>query len=215
MSSEGAYASFAQPTTGVWLLTLLVVVTLASLAGIVTGLFRGSRTHRTLRSWFALTALIAAWLSVIVGWRDLGWLAQQQRLKFQIHSFEKLSSSLAANWPQDDGQRSDLGTFMAYPIGQPTMLMVIAPTISENAPPIISVEKTSDGAMHFELGGNEMGAWLEYHPANQQPHSFTGGLLTDYRLLKSVPLTSGWFLCRYDAATAQPDRSPQMSKPRS
>lgn len=213
--SDGAYAPFVQPTTGTCLLGLLVVFTLASLAGIAIGLFRGSRTHRRLRSWFALTALIAAWLAVIVGWRDLGWLAQQQRLKFQLESFDKIASSLAVNWPRDDGQRNDLGTFMAYPIGQPTMLMVIAPTISENSPPVISVEKTSDGVIHFELGGSETGVWLEHHPANQQPHSFTGGLLINYRLVKSAPLTGGWFLCQYDATAAQPDHSPQMSQPRS
>lgn len=197
------------------MLRTLIVCAVISLAGILIGLFRGARAHRTLRSWFALTAIIAAWLCIIVDWRDLGWFAQQQRLRFQVQSFNTIASSLAANWPQDDGHRSDLGAFMAYPIGQPTMLMVIAPTIGRNVTPIISVEKTNDGAMHFELGGNEAGVWLERHPGNQQPRSFTGGLQTDYRMTKSVPLTGGWFLCRYDAAAAQPDRSPQMLKPRS
>lgn len=197
--SDARYGMFVEWTSG--MLTLCSMVSLGVLTGVgvAAGLWGGWPSQRSVRSWFAFTALIAAWLAVIVGWRDLAWFAQQQRLKLQLQPFAEVAASLDADWPKVDGEREGIGSFMVYPVSRPTMLMVIAQAPRETAPPILAIEKTDDGALLFALGGGETGVWLERRSNNTQPQDFVGGVSTTYHLVKTTPLGKGWYLSRYNA----------------
>lgn len=174
-----------------WGLTGVGVVTLL---GIFALLFAGPASHRSLRSWFALTLLVAAWLSFCVAWPEVAWQSQRLSSWSRLGQFDSLATSLRDDWPVDDGNRLALGSFMAYPKGDPRSLMVLK---TGSTPPISAVERTDDGALRFELRGAEPGTWLEWQPANTVPHDFTGGLDQEYRVQRYSPLGHGWYLVRY------------------
>ena len=166
----------------------------ATFAGISVTLIVGAATHRRLRSWFAFTLLVAAWLTVVVAWPEIAWQGQRLRSWSRLSQFESVAASLRDNWPVDDGQRPGLGPFMAYPKGNPRTLMLLR---SNPTTPISAVERADDGALSFELRGAVPGTWLEWHPANSIPRDFTGGLENEYRVQRSSPLGCGWYLVRY------------------
>jgi hypothetical protein len=174
-----------------WAVLVAVVVTTLLL---IVALFAGSTTHRRLRSWFAFTMLIAAWLTVLVAWREFAWQGQKLRTREMIDAFDPLAKSLVDDWPIKDGERPGLGSFMAYPQGRPRMLMML---ISETNPQISAVERYDDGSLGFELRGEENGTWLEWHPAGSTPKSFVGGLEAEYEFGRTSPLGRGWYLVRY------------------
>ena len=176
------------------LLAGLTIAALATAAGIFIALFAGSHAHRRLRSWFAFTLLVAAWLAVVVGWRELAWQGQRLRLRMDLDTFDTLAHSLRQDWPQTDGERSGLGSFMAYPQGTPQMLLVLKP---QSDPPVSAVERADDGTLGFELRDDESGAWLEWHPKGSMPQTFVGGLEAEYDLGRAAPLGRGWYLVRY------------------
>jgi hypothetical protein len=156
-------------------------------------LFAGAETHRRLRSWFAFTMLVAAWLTLLVGWRELAWQGQRMRLWSDLNEFKTIATKLQADWPAADGKQEGLGTFMAYPQGKPRMLMMLN---SDTSPSVSAVER-ADGALAFEFAGDSDGTWLEWHPPGSAPRNFTGGLEGEYDLRRVSPLGDGWYLVRY------------------
>jgi hypothetical protein len=165
------------------------------------GLFLGARQHRRLRTWLALTAILAAWLGLCVGWPELAWAGKQWRARRAISQFDPVAASLRKHWPIADDATPELGPFSAYPNGAPTIVMpLLAPSGRGNHAPFSAVERSSKGALRFELLGNDAGAWLEWHPAGSTPASFVGGLETEYQLLRQSELGNGWHLTRYRAA---------------
>ncbi len=164
--------------------TLLLLVTL----------FVGSSTHRRLRSWLAFTMLVAAWLMLLVSWREFAWQGQRLRLRGMVAEFEPIAKSLRENWPTKDGERAGLGSYMAYPQGKPRMLMML---VSESDPQVSAIERSDDGALGFELRGEENGTWLEWHPVGSTPKTFVGGLEAEYDFGRTSPLGRGWYLVRY------------------
>lgn len=184
---------------------LVIIRALSALAliGIVLtalGLYLGPPVHRGVRSWLALTAVIAFWLGLAVSWRSLAAAGQQWRLSQQLDSFESLAGRLQAEWPNSDRHIAGLGAFNAYPIGRPRTLLVIAAEQLADSSPIAAVERSDAGALRFELAGDETGAWLEWHPPGSQPASFTGGLEDERHLMDAAALTDGWYLTHYGAA---------------
>ena len=92
----------------------------------------------------------------------------------------------------------EVGTFMAYPNGNPRTLLILAqPQSPTKSIQFSAVERSDGGALRFELTGYENGAWLEWHPNDSSPESFTGGLENTYSRTKSAPLGNGWYLVRY------------------
>lgn len=174
-----------------WVLTGTGIVTLI---GIGVMLFAGAVTHRRLRSWFEFTLLVAAWLSFCVAWPEVAWQAQRLRSWSRLGQFDALTTSLRDDWPADDGNRLALGSFMAYPKGDPRSLIVLK---SGSTPPVSAVERTHDGVLRFELRGVVPGTWLEWQPADSVPHDFIGGLEQEYRVQRFSPLGRGWYLVRY------------------
>jgi hypothetical protein len=171
-----------------------IVTAIASLLLLGLMLFIGSATHRRLRSWLAYTMLVAAWLTMLVAWREFAWQGQRLRLRSTVNEFDALAKSLRENWPNADGERAGLGSFMAYPQGTPRMLMML---VSETQPQIAAIERGADGSLGFEIRGEEPGTWLEWHPAGSAPKNFVGGLEAEYDLRRTAPLGRGWYLVRY------------------
>ncbi|MEX2093544.1 MAG: hypothetical protein WD971_12745 [Pirellulales bacterium] len=177
---------------------ILSAVALLTLFGVFSTLLAGAATHRRLRSWFAYTMLVAAWLTVFVSWRELAWQGQRLRLRTHLVELEPIAASLRSNWPTHDGDGPKLGAFMAYPQGKPRMLLMLTPpetpgtTLSFSA-----VERDDDGALRFNLSGDDAGTWLEWHPAGSAPRAFTGGLEGQYDFGRAAPLGRGWYLVRY------------------
>lgn len=165
-----------------------------TLIGIFAMLFAGATPHRSLRSWFALTLLVAAWLSFYMAWPEIAWQGQRLSSWSQLGQFDVLAASLRDDWPVEDGDRLDIGSYMVYPKGKPRALLTLK---SGPEPPISAVERTDDGALRFELRDAIPGTWLEWQPAESAPHDFTGGLDQKYRLRRHSPLGRGWYLVRY------------------
>jgi hypothetical protein len=176
------------------LLWALIAAALVTLVGAFITLLAGAVTHRRLRSWFAFTMLVAAWLTMFVAWREFAWQGQRLRLRSSLSDFEAIAGALREDWPTADGERAGLGTFMAYPQGRPRMLLMLT---SDSSPEVSAVEQADDGTLGFELRGDESGAWLEWHPAGSTPHAFTGGLEGEYDFSRAAPLGRGWYLVRY------------------
>jgi len=180
-----------------WRLTVLWAVIAAAIASLLllgVALFVGAATHRRLRSWLAYTMLVAAWLTMLVAWREFAWQGQRLRLRSTVNEFDALAKSLRENWPTADGERAGLGSFMAYPQGTPRMLMML---VSETDPQIAAIERGADGSLGFEIRGEVPGTWLEWHPAGSAPKTFVGGLEAEYDLGRTSPLGRGWYLVRY------------------
>ncbi len=181
------------------ILSIVSILAVVSAVGILLGLFFGAQTHRRVRSWFAFTLLLAAWLTLFVSWRELAWRGQVFRLHHRLDGFETIAESLRSDWPAVDGERPNMGPFMAYPIGRPTMLMMLkTPAVPRTITSFSSVERSDDGALRFELIGDEPDAWLEWHPTGSAPQTFVGGLMAEYPLERFAPLRQGWFLVRYE-----------------
>lgn len=164
---------------------------------LVLGLFFGSPKQRTLRSWLALTALVALWLGLFASWQEFAWAGQRWRLGRQLAPLQTLVDSLQQNWPSDDARLPGLGDFSAYPIGRPRTLLVNAADPQATGPRITLVDRSADGALRFQIAGDETGAWLEWHPAGDHPASFTDGLEEAHTLDRASPLGDGWHLVRY------------------
>jgi hypothetical protein len=119
-------------------------------------------------------------------------------MRWQLDGFESVAASLRADWPDSDGERDDIGPFMAYPRGGPrTLLLLTTPEIADVRTSISAIERATTGGLRFQLTGSEPDAWLEWHPIGSMPESFRGGLMTNYILERSAPLGGGWFVVRY------------------
>jgi hypothetical protein len=193
-NSSAVEAFDAQHRARLQFLVGILFVAGGTLLGIFLALFLGVKEHRGTRTWLAFVALAAAWLTLVVGWRELAWQGQRLRLRSTVTEFDALVESLHDDWPTADGERPGLGSFMAYPQGTPRMLMML---ISETDPQIAAIERGDDGSLGFEIRGEEPGTWLEWHPAGSAPKTFVGGLEASYDLRRNAPLGSGWYLVRY------------------
>jgi hypothetical protein len=187
------------PTLGRQLdcLMLLVVVSFLSSIGIFLTLFAGSQRHRSLRTWFAFTFLVAAWLTLFVAWPEIAWQGQRLRVWTRLDGIQRVATELQNNWPTRDGEMPEVGAFMAYPQDNPRTLMILAESQPPTNPRFSAIERSDDGTLRFELSGDETGSWLELHPSGSTPESFTGGLENSYSRAKSSPLGNGWYLVRY------------------
>jgi hypothetical protein len=173
---------------------------LAAACVILIGLFAGPRWHRSLRVWMGFLTVVAMWLALIAARHDLAWLGQERRVDRIISQFEPVALSLRRDWPIADDVTEELGPFSAYPNGRPRVLMpLLKPSARGNHAPFSVVERSPEGALRFELLGQDTGAWLEWHPGNSEPASFVGGLETEYELLRASRLAEGWYLTRYQA----------------
>jgi hypothetical protein len=177
-----------------------------SMTIIIVGLAVGSGIHRGTRAWLMLMLLVAGWLTLITAWPEIAWRGQVWRVRGSVSQFAELTQKLTANWPQSDGQTSELGGFMAYPIGNPRTLMLLTmPQVPGSAINISTVERGDDGTWHFQLAGNDEGAWVVFDNQDDSPQPFFSGLEGEYLPRKYATLVPGWFLVQYQYAPILPD----------
>jgi hypothetical protein len=180
----------------------MACVVLGSLLAIAAALFFGPHQHRRTRSWLAFTALIALWLTLVIGWRDVAWAGQRWRIGRQVAALEPVAAQLRKSWPDNDGQLPLLGPFMAYTPPDPQSLLLLKRTPLPNSKvTFTTIERSPAGGLRFEFADDETGAWLEWHPPSEAPASFTSDLETRYELVRSSPLGDGWYLTRYAVGT--------------
>ena len=167
-----------------------------SLVIFTMGLFFGPREQRGLRSWLALTALVALWAGVMASSDDLAWRGECWHMRRQLDQFEAVADRLRTDWPLRDGQLPLLGNFTAYPVGRPHMLLMFVAKTPPGRATIAAVERSPAGALRFALASEQTGEWLEWHPPESRPASFKGAL-SEYNLKRATPLGAGWHLTSY------------------
>ncbi len=181
------------------LVSLDIVLLVASISGfgIFLGLFFSDTRQRGLRSWLALTGLVAIWLMLGLGWRDLRWRGQVHRARPNVETFSELVTSLEQSWPTIDGETPELGPFQAYPIAKPKMLLLFSQQRLPGATaPISAINRSENGALRFQLGGAETGTWLEWHP-HDAPSDFVSGLDQKFVLERATAVGDNWYLVKY------------------
>jgi hypothetical protein len=176
---------------------VVAAVAILGLVVVIVALFLGPPRHRRLRSWLALTTLVALWLALFASWREFAWAGARWRLGQELAQFEPVAAALRDQWPKRDDDIPGLGYFTVYPNIEATTLLVISDDAPPGRAPIAAVEHSDAGALRFQLAGDETGAWLEWHPRGSEPASFKGGLDTKYILDRTSPLRDGWFLSNY------------------
>jgi hypothetical protein len=160
------------------------------------GLLVGPRLQRGLRSWLALTALVAMWAGLVASADDLTWTGERWRMRWQIPMFDSLAARLRTEFPVRDGRLAELGNFTAYPVGRPQMLLMFIVETPPGRATVAAVERSPAGALRFALASEQRGQWLEWHPAGSEPASFKG-TLAEYTLERAAALGDGWHLTRY------------------
>lgn len=177
------------------------VAILSSVAIIAVTLF-GHASARSLRSWIAVTTMCCVWLAALVNWPTLAHFGKRHRLQKHVASFEPIAQALQESWPANDGTRSDIGAFMAYPAGQPSVLILLTlPSLSNTDASLVAIEKGQQQQLRFELAGSEHGDWLEWHPEGTVPASFIGGLRETYQLERFSKIRDNWYLAAYRPLT--------------
>lgn len=187
----------------IYLLAGSLTVAAVSLMLMTIGLTMGARGHRALASWMVALSLGCCWLGLATGWSEMVWVGKRLRIDSHLAAFQDVTQSLKHDWPNEDGERSPLGPFMAYPAGAPkTLILLTTPALSKQGLTFSSIERSDHGGIRYQLSGKERGVWLEWHPGREQPASFVGGLLEPHYLQRTISLGDGWFLTRYEQAEA-------------
>ncbi|HYO26272.1 MAG TPA: hypothetical protein VEQ85_15130 [Lacipirellulaceae bacterium] len=191
---------------------LLALATVAALTfgAMALGLFVATRRRRTVRAWLLFLTAAAAWCAVFASWRDLQWAGRTWRAGRLTSEFERFAAPLRSKWPTDDGASQALGPYSAYPIGNPRTLMLLAPPAAPDPFWFGAIERSSAGALRFELKGQGPGIWMEWHPEESRPQDFEGGLDVAYELDRASALGGGWFLTAYRTFTSQGPRGEKV-----
>jgi len=124
-------------------------------------------------------------------------LGKRLRWVPRVDRFQMLAERLIQEWPTEDGEIPGLGPYTSYPIGKPTVLLLLTAYPLEGTDTVISAIERSGETIRFQLGGADGGDWIEWHPRKQLPATFTGGLADPHQLERFSSLRSRWYLVRY------------------
>ena len=59
----------------------------------------------------------------------------------------------------------------------PRVLLLLTPyALSRTNTVVAAIERSTDGVLRFQLGGDDGGDWIEWHRGEGLPEDFTGGL---------------------------------------
>ena len=145
-----------------------------------------------------MTGMVAMWLACLGYWHDISWFGKQWRAAGYVSNFEPIAHRLKSNWPDQGGDRDEIGPFLTYPTNHPTSLVLTScPIMPNGSPSFNGVERTPDKGIAFPMVGTDGGDWLEWHPADRKPSSYVTGLGQNLSLLRSAVLKDGWYLVRY------------------
>jgi hypothetical protein len=183
------------------LVTALIVTATVACCTLLTmfvSLFFGPEQFRSMRAWLWFTLLVGGWLGFVVAGPEIYWRGQQRRVAHVLAPVESMAQRLNASWPLDDGDHPDVGPFLAYPKGAPTLVMPLKwITFPKTSLRFSAVERSSDGVVRFELAGSEAGAWLEWRADDRPPRIFKNGLEMYYNVSRYQRLAPHWYLVRY------------------
>ena len=187
------------------MLSVARLIAISNLAYLLAGLFFGSTPFRSLQSMTAVVTLVGLWIAMVAGQSELAWQGKRYHVFRQLPRFESLANTLRNQWPTKDGDLPELGPFMAYPFGKPSVLVLLTPPrLHETGMTIAAVERSPEASLLFQIvepgaGGTNQQDWVEWHPAGQ-PRSFAGGLQDHHEFQRSAPLGDHWYLVRYSDA---------------
>ena len=158
----------------------------------------GPKHARSLISTIAIVTACCVWLSAVSYWPSLAWAGKLHRMHNDLAAFDSVAATLRQHWPTTDGTDEILGAYMAYPIGRPSVLIMLTlPDIDGIDASVIAVERGDDGQLRFQLAGRERGDWLEWHPERSVPTSFVGGIRELYELERYDQIAPHWYLVTY------------------
>ena len=187
------------------LLAAAAIVAVGTGAALALGAVAGPASYRSLQAWLVGVGLLCLWLALAVGWREIAWTGRRARAAALVEHVQPIADRLQQEWPTIDGEFPETGPFMAYPAAAPATLILLAPPAIGGARSTVQlVERTADGALHFQLGGAEFGVWLVRSATGSRPESFQGGLGQQYDLRRSRRLNHAWWAATYEARPATP-----------
>ncbi|PNY34109.1 hypothetical protein C2E31_25260 [Rhodopirellula baltica] len=182
--------------TRVWMMGIACAALVAFT--VLVGLRFCMRRQFSLRQMLTTTALIGAWCGALVASHQITWSGKRIRAMFRVDALEQLAQTLHHDWPQADGEIEGLGPFNAYPSVRPSVLLLLTPFPLQGTDTVIAaIERGSNGALRFQLGGKDGGDWIEWHDASSLPASFKGGLADDHQLQRFSEIGPNWYLVRY------------------
>lgn len=167
-------------------------------SGMLFGLLFGTRRFRSIAAWLGCILLVSGWVALFLSWQDVAWHGKRFRLSNDLATLEPIASQLREDWPLVDGTVPDIGYCSAYPYGEARVLLLLNPGQNEESKIVFqAVERSQQGGLRFQLVGLEHSDWLEWHPPGERPKSFQGGLEDEYTLMRTSPISNGWYLSRY------------------
>ena len=181
------------------LVGLVFVPAVLALSLVLYGTFLGPKPYRSLKSAIGLMSLFCLWTGLAFSLSNIAWYGKQARVRSLLNRLEPIVEELNAQWPEEDSESPTLGPFKAYPLTNPTtLILLISPALPESKVRLTEVTRTGDNELRFLLAGSEYGDWLEWHPPGSQPDSFQGGLGEQNQLVRYDKLDTNWFLVRYN-----------------
>ncbi|MEM6776125.1 MAG: hypothetical protein AAF670_00630 [Planctomycetota bacterium] len=176
----------------------MVIVGLASVAAEIWFAYLVTKTKLTIRRLLCHTLVVAAWFGFAGTFQHWVWRGKTRRSTHRIAELDRVAALLRADWPSDSGDIDGLGPYTAYPFDEPSLLLLLTPFPLESTNTVVAaIERSVNGSLRFELGGDDGGDWLEWHPSGERPNNFTGGLSDPHHLVQATQLDEQWFLVRY------------------
>lgn len=180
------------------LLVVLPWSLLISLGLFAGAAFFGARTQRSLRHLFLLTTMMGAALALYVNWQRISWEGRRYRMASKIAALQSICDTLTADWPKRDMDHRLLGPIMVYPQWNPSTLILLTPKPVDDRFRIAAVDRSPGEILRFELSSGYETIWLEHRTDSQAPDDFANGIHQNYTPQYSLPMSSQWFLVRYE-----------------
>lgn len=181
---------------------LIAILAVGSLLGLLVQFFARSSPvtqHRSLAQLLAVVTLAGFWFALATHVDSIAWQGKRARFALRVEGLERIVAPLREEWPERDGELPAIGTFMAYPFGRPTTLVLLqAPSVAKQSVYVSAIE-LQDGAIKLQLTGTDGGDWAEWHPPKSRPSSFVGGLSDPHEMETATPIGRGWYLVRYQS----------------
>lgn len=193
---SGLLAQFG--TTRCAAIAMIFVIGCVTLVWEIWQRFFSKSPTLTIRRMLMLTVVAAVWLALAFNLDKIDWQGKRLRSATRIDALERLAERLNEDWPSDAGEIAGLGPFTAYPFGEPRLLLLLTPhPLNSTNTVIAAIERSDAGALRFQLGGDDGGDWIEWHPTGARPANFTGGLEDAHQLKQASSLGGQWHLVRY------------------
>jgi hypothetical protein len=202
----------------------LAIIVIGANVVIASRLFVGRAGGRSVSSFLAATALVAAWLSFFAWFDELQWRGFKFRLSQRIPELTAFFGQLRDHWPTEDGTLPGLGR---YSIDKNERDTLVGPWHDCAFPEALGrfIRRDSSGAVRTRIVVFDLrrarefdGEWmLEYFPTGLQPADYSEVRIIatcppdlrarfDYQLQGSEKLGDGLYLAWYTTTQTELDR---------